>query len=386
MTNTSRKGSLSMKRIFALLLAVCMIALWGCSPDTTEETVPTQPSTAPTVPSTAPTQPTVTEPTVTQPTEYTGKYNPLTGEKIEGDGLLRPFAVVLNNTKSDLPQYGVSNADIVYETLIEGETRMLGIFYDVLATSGKFLGTVRSARYYFIQVAQAYDAVYVHNGGSRDPEIGGYNYFEKTGWPHMDAITSPGGSKYYENPNGGTNLTGKVVIRPQKILDFAKALGIKTTREESLDVGLRFDDDSVTIGKSGVKAKVWFNMSGKPSEKWTKSTTLTYNEADKLYYASQYGSDYVDGNDNTQVSFRNVLVLRTAISQKAGTNPNQADWLLYVNTTGTGTGYAGEINWSRESVTDPFQYTLASNGEPITFGVGKTYVAFVPNKATVEIS
>ena len=176
------------------------------------------------------------------------------------------------------------------------------------------------------------------------------------------------------------------------MLDFAEKLGIKTTREEPLDVGLRFDDDSVTIGKSGVKAKVWFNMSGKPSEKWTKSTTLTYNEADKLYYASQYGSDYVDGNDNTQVSFRNVLVLRTAISQKAGTNPNQADWLLYVNTTGTGTGYflcngqMLEINWSRESVTDPFQYTLASNGEPITFGVGKTYVAFVPNKATVEIS
>lgn len=391
MTNTSRKGSLSMKRIFALLLAICMVTLCGCSSDTPEETLPeTQPSTASTTPSTVPTQP--TQPTETQPTEYTGKYNPLTGEKIEGDGLLRPFAVVLNNTKSDLPQYGVSDADILYETLIEGETRMLGIYYDVLANSGKFLGTIRSARYYFIQIAQAYDAVYVHNGGSRDPEIGGYNYFEKTGWPHMDTITSPGGSKYYENPNGGTNLTGKVVIRPQKALDFAKVLGIKTTREEQLDTGMKFDDEAVTIGKSGVNAKVWFNMSGKPSEKWTKSTTLTYNEADKLYYASQYGSNYVDGNDNTQVSFRNVLVLRTAISQKAGTNPNQADWLLYVNTTGSGTGYflcngqMLEINWSREKVTDPFQYTLASNGEPITFGVGKTYVAVVPNKATVEIS
>ena len=205
MTNTSRKGSLSMKRIFALVLAVCMIALCGCSPDTTEETVPTQPSTAPTVPSTVPTQPTVTEPTVTQPTEYTGKYNPLTGEKIEGDGLLRPFAVVLNNTKSDLPQYGVSKADILYETLIEGETRMLGIYYDVLADSGKFLGTVRSARYYFIQIAQSYDAIYVHNGGSHDSEIGGYDYFKKTGWPHMDTITSPGGANYYENPNALTS-------------------------------------------------------------------------------------------------------------------------------------------------------------------------------------
>lgn len=390
MTNTSRKGSLLMKRIFALLLAICMVALCGCSPDTPEDTTPTQPSTAPT-PSTSPTQ-SPTQPSVTKPTEYTGKYNPLTGEKIDDDGLRRPFAVVLNNTKSDLPQYGVADADILYETLIEGETRMLGIYYNPVATGAKTLGTIRSARYYFIQIAQSYDAVYVHNGGSHDSEIGGYDYFNKTGWPHMDTITSPGGKNYFYNPNGGTSLTGKVVIRPQGMVDFAKQLGIHTTREEPLDVGMRFDDDSVTIGKSGVKAKVWFNMSGKPSEKWTKSTSFTYNEEDRLYYASQYGSDYVDGNDGRTVSFRNVLVLRTAISQKAGTNPNQADWLLYVNTTGSGTGYflcngqMLEINWSRDSVTDPFQYTLASTGEPITFGVGKTYVAIVPNKATVEIS
>lgn len=382
-----------MKRIFALLLAICLVALCGCSPDTPEETQPeTQPTTAPTQPSTVPTQPTETQPPVTEPTEYTGNYNPLTGEKIEGDGLLRPIAVVMNNTKSDLPQYGVSDVDILYEALIEGETRMLGIFYDVLATSGKFLGTVRSARYYFIQVAQAYDAVYVHNGGSNDSEIGGYDYFRKTGWPHMDTITSPGGNQYFENPNGGTNLTGKVVIRPQKILDFAKVLGIKTTREEPLNTGMKFDDDAVTIGKSGVNAKVWFNMSGTPSAQWTKSTSFAYHEEDRLYYASQYGSDYVDGNDGSVAAFRNVLVLRTAISQKTDTNTNPADRLLYVNTTGSGTGYflcngqMLEINWSREKVTDPFQYTLASNGEPITFGVGKTYIAIVPNKATVEIS
>ena len=58
MTNTSRKGSLSMKRIFALLLAICLVALCGCSPDTPEETQPeTQPTAAPTQPSTVPTQP-----------------------------------------------------------------------------------------------------------------------------------------------------------------------------------------------------------------------------------------------------------------------------------------------------------------------------------------
>ena len=369
-----------MKRIFALFLVICLIALCGCRSEKPQETIPETQATT-----TAPTE--QTKPTEAKPTVgYTGRFNPLTGENIESEENLRPFAVVLNNTKKELPQYGVADADIVYETLIEGETRMLGIYYDPVATGAETLGTVRSARYYFIQLAQSYDAIYVHNGGSRDPEIGGYNYFEKTGWPHLDAITTGGSRNHFYPADGGTDMTGRVVIRPESAVKFAKDVGIPTTREEKLDSGMRFDDNSVTVGKSGVNAKVWFNMSGKPSEKWHKSTTLTYNEKDKLYYASQYGNDYTDGNDGRQVSFRNVLVLRTAIKQKSGSQ------LLYVNTTGSGTGYflcngqMLEINWSRENVTDPFQYTLASNGEPITFGVGKTYIAIVPEKATVEIS
>lgn len=379
-----------MKRIFALILALYLVLLCGCSPEAPDESIPeTTPTTDPTTSNTTSTQPSETQAPSTGSTELTGTYNPLTGEKMESAANLRPFAVVLNNTKKDLPQYGAGAADILYEALIEGETRMLGIFYDPVASGAETLGMIRSARYYFIQIAQSYDAIYVHNGGSRDPEIGGYNYFEKTGWNHMDAITTGGGKDYFYSPTN--NMSGPVHIRPQGMVALAEKLKFETTRKEPLDLGLKFDDDTVIIGKPANTVKAWFNFSGTPSEKWTKSTTLTYNAEDKLYYASQYGSDYVDGNTGETVSFRNVLVLRTAISQKAGTAANTADLLLYVKTTGSGTGYfvcngqAVEINWSRESVTDPFQYTLASNGEPVTFGVGKTYVAIVPEKATVEI-
>lgn len=375
-----------MKRVFAFLLAVCLVVLCGCSSESGQDTIAstqpsqTQPQPTQTQPQT--TQPTQTQPSATDPTADTGFYNPLTGEPIQEPALLRPYAVVLNNTKKDLPQYGVGEADILYETLIEGETRMLGIYYDPVGTGAETLGTIRSARYYFIQLAQSYDAIYVHNGGSSDPEIGGYDYFKKTGWDHMDAITSKGSTKYFYSPQ--QDMTGHVLIRPDGIVSLAKELGFKTSREEPLNYGLKFDDDTVIIGDSAQKVKVWFNFSGTPSAKWHKSTTLTYNSEDKLYYASQYDSDYVDGNTGKTISFRNVLVLRTAISQKSGSE------LMYVDTVGSGTGYfvcngqKVEINWSRENVTDPFVYTLASNGEPVTFGVGKTYVAIVPNKATVE--
>lgn len=375
-----------MKRVFALCLAACLLVLCGCAPQETPETTPSQTQPSQTQPSQ--TKPSESQTPTTGATEPTGPLlyrNPLTGEPMAEETTARPFAVVLNNTKADLPQYGVGVADVVYETLIEGETRCLGIFYNLTPERAATLGTVRSARYYFIQIAQGYDAIYVHNGCSSDPEIGAKQYFEKTGWPRLDTISSPGGQTHFYNPDGGSDLTGRVVIRPESVLALAKKLKLKTERETPLDMGWQFDDDKVIIGDDANNVKVWFNISGKPSAQWHKSTSFAYNSEDKLYYASQYGSPYVDGNNGEQISFRNLLVLRTRIENKKNSQ------LMYVDTVGSGTGYficngqAVEINWSRASVTDPFVYTLAANGQPVTFGVGRTYVAFVPQKAQVEI-
>jgi hypothetical protein len=60
-----------------------------------------------------------------------------------------------------------------------------------------------------------------------------------------------------------------------------------------------------------------------------------------------------------------------------------------IDLEGKGTGYYAcngqviPIKWSRESVYDPFTYTL-KDGTPLTFGVGKTYIAIIPTNATVE--
>lgn len=43
----------------------------------------------------------------------------------------------------------------------------------------------------------------------------------------------------------------------------------------------------------------------------------------------------------------------------------------------------GAHHLSRSSVTSPFTYTL-ENGTPITFGVGRTYIAIVPTGAAVN--
>ncbi len=382
-----------MKRVLSLFLALCLAFLWGCTQDPAEVT--TQPTSEPTETATEPTAAPDTEPATeatvepaTEPTEPEPVfYNPLTGEPMDEVVYARPFAVSLNNSKAAQPQHGIGAADVVYETLIEGETRCLGIYYNLSEETARTIGTIRSARYYFVQIAQSYDAIFVHNGSSSDEEIGAKQYFQQTGWEHMDGISTPGADKYYyrDRADEGYRYEHTLFIKPQGILDLAAERKFRLESEQPLDYGLTFDDNTVIVGKTADQITAWFNFSGKPNAKWHKSTTLTYDPAEKVYYASQYGGDYYDGNDDVTISFRNVLVLRTSIREK------EYPELVYVDVVGSGTGYYAcngqvvEINWSRESVTDPFTYTLASNGKPVTFGVGKTYVAIVPNKATVEI-
>ena len=82
--------------------------------------------------------------------------NPLTGEgvaqDISGD---RPVAIMLNNLKKALPQLGVSQADIIYEMPAEGGiTRMMAVFQSLDGVGD--LGSVRSARDYYVSLATAW--------------------------------------------------------------------------------------------------------------------------------------------------------------------------------------------------------------------------------------
>ncbi|MFA4872942.1 MAG: DUF3048 domain-containing protein [Patescibacteria group bacterium] len=91
--------------------------------------------------------------------------HPLTGLPYPATTPIRkPFAVVIDNTPEARPQYGLSAADIVYETLTEGGvTRLLALFSSQQPLR---IGPIRSARPYFIRQAQDWDAVFAHSGGS----------------------------------------------------------------------------------------------------------------------------------------------------------------------------------------------------------------------------
>lgn len=91
----------------------------------------------------------------------------ISGQEIsEEQSKQRPLAVVVENHPDSRPQSGLSKADIVYETLAEGGiTRFLAVFQ---SNNINQIGSVRSAREYFAEIANEWGALFAHVGGSNE--------------------------------------------------------------------------------------------------------------------------------------------------------------------------------------------------------------------------
>lgn len=95
-------------------------------------------------------------------------YRLLDGVEVPRDkAALRPYAVLIENHVDSRPAAGLEYASIVYETIVEGDiTRYLAIF-DPSANIKK-IGPVRSARPFFITIAQQWNSILFHAGGSEE--------------------------------------------------------------------------------------------------------------------------------------------------------------------------------------------------------------------------
>ncbi|MCF7906426.1 DUF3048 domain-containing protein [Patescibacteria group bacterium] len=81
------------------------------------------------------------------------------------DNDLRPYAVMVENSSDARPVSGINEASIVYEALAEAKITRFLFIYDG-STNVPKIGPIRSARPYFVKIAEEYSPLYVHFGGS----------------------------------------------------------------------------------------------------------------------------------------------------------------------------------------------------------------------------
>ena len=352
-----------MKKLLPVILALLML-LTACGKDKVQEVSAVPPAVS--APEATPT-PTPTPEKIS---------NPLTGETIDEDiSMNRPYAVMLNNIKVALPQCGVSKADIIYEILAEGNiTRFEAIFSDLDGVGN--IGSMRSSRPYYIEVALSYDAIYVHAGGSEQA----YSDISSKGVNNIDGVRGAySGEVFYRDPTRqkyGTEHS--LFTTSDKVLEYTGKLGYESQHDGSFDYGLSFTE-SVDMGSAATPAST-VNV----SFEGIKDTSFTYHSDTGYYTGFQYGTDFVDGTTNETVKFKNLLVLYadTKILDDYGRRAVDLD--------GTGTGHficngkTIPIKWSHGGTGSTFTYEL-EDGTPLELGVGKTYIAIVPTKSVITM-
>ncbi len=303
--------------------------------------------------------------------------NPLTGEGTETDlSAARPVAVMVNNLKKALPQQGVSQADLIYEAVAEGGiTRMLAVYQSVEGVGE--IGSVRSARDYFVSLAFGHDAIFLHAGGS--PMA--YDAIQDWGVTALDCVNGPyEGTLFWRDPDRRKSMgyEHSVLTAGEKIgalLPTYKRVSLE--HRAGYDCGLTFmGPDETAAGTKAERVEVTFSS--------YKTGVFTYDPVLKQYLVEEYGAPYIDGNTGEQVAVKNVLVLYTDISAIKGDDKGRQS----VRVTGTGSGcffcdgVRQEIAWAKKSSDSPMTYT-AADGSPLKLGVGRSYINIVGGPSAV---
>lgn len=366
-----------MKRIFCLLCAFVLLFLTACQPAASEPTDTPEVTPSPTHTAAAAPEPTPTPEATPEPTPEPEFEHPLTGVRMYDDiSGKKPVAIMLNNLRDALPQQGNSQADIIYEVLAEGGiTRMLAVYQDPSALG--LIGSVRSARQYYWEIAQGHDAVFIHAGGS--PEF----YDSKSA---LNAFTVDGVNGYYSGADTGMfwrdreRIAGHYYAYEHSLLTSGEAIAkmLAAQNLENHTDGYTYemsfaDDGTPEGGQSAVTVTVPFSN--------YKLGVFRYDKETGLYLVEEYDGPYIDGNDGSQVAITNLIVLQTSCTVVD-------DYGRIVVDLSFGSGYfacGGQIvpiTWEKGARGNQFHY-YDKDGDPLTLGRGKSYVCIIPTNRTV---
>jgi glutamate-1-semialdehyde aminotransferase len=280
---------------------------------------------------------------------------------------------MVNNIREAQPLYGISKADIIYETQAEGGiTRLLACFEDI--TTVTVIGSIRSARDYYIDLAQGLNAIFVHCGASPQAT----SAIKNRGLNTIDGLSGTYANTFYRD--SGRKAAG-YATEHQLFTDVERLTAaedkLNAVYDAKFDNSLKFSDEPLKGVKTEAAAKITVKHSG------YKSTLFEYDSASSAYLVSQFGKAMNDADTDEQLTVSNVLVLKTSITNVPGDTSGRV--AVKLTGSGDGTFYCQgkslPVKWSKKDSASPFVYTQA-DGTPLVLLRGKTYINIVANDVT----
>ena len=350
------------KAIAMILLGVMSLSLLtGCGK---KEETPAVSDTAQETSISAPEEVPVSEPEIPAVPEGMAR-SYLTGEWIdETIANQRPLAVMLGNTKIATPQYGITDADVIYEAAVEGrETRLMAIFQDY-ANLEKVM-SIRSCRHYYVHWALEFDAIYAHYGQAKYAvEILSQDYVN-----NLSGLDG-GVEKVMYKRDSNRKAPHNAYTTGEGIVAGIAYKGYETQHAADYSGHYKFvEDDNQQLFLQGGSPAAVVEPGYLVNKPW-----FVFDSETGLYKRFQNGAAQTDGNNGKQVEVKNIIIQICEWNRMSS-----EDEYLNMETMKGGSGYyitngtAIPVTWKKDSLQSPTRY-YKEDGSEIQLNQGKTWV------------
>ena len=318
--------------------------------------------------------------------------NPFTGliEMDAENAGKRGIGITINNCKVANPQRGTSEASVIFEYETEGgQTRLLCMYPDV--SKVPLVGAVRSGRVgsadmcagtgaIFVCWGADYTAVPSHVKNNNITWLDTNNYIYDSLRGH-DAEEVPEkcycwrDREWMNEPGHRTGIEHCGVTRGDFILRAFDKLGIDLNGEMPRMFNfVESGTANMKDAKSCSEINVYMSSTN-------DDALFVYNEAEKVYYKSQYNGDpQMDCNVDKQISFTNVFALYCPINLRPGESGGERHKDIHMEEGGKGYyvsyGKLEEITWTKPTPNDPIK-CFDKDGKEIEVNAGKSYICIV---------
>ncbi len=279
----------------------------------------------------------------------------------------RPIAIMINNLSvAQKVQTGLGQADIVYETEVEGGiTRLMAVFQDVSSVGQ--LGTIRSARYDYIDLAMGHNAVYCYHGADK---VYAEAHLSDTARILVDTNNC---GKRIKN---GLSKEHTLYTYGDKLWDYVNQK-VKKFDYPDQKPWQEFSTDEISYSNPANSVTVKFSGAAK--------STFKYDAETKKYIRFANGTERKDFVSGESLYFKNVFVLLTSITDRE-------DGLHKAIKLSSGDGYYisngtyTPIKWKKGASDDPLVMTNV-DGSTLHVNAGNSFVCIASksySKPTIE--
>lgn len=302
---------------------------------------------------------------------------------IDEDSNSRPIAVMIDNNIGNNSHYGLQQAYLTYEIIVEGGlTRLMALFKDKNVSQ---IGPVRSSRHYFLDYALESDAIYAHFGWSPYAQ----NDIKKLAVNNINGM-------YDSAPFWRVTwlyAPHNVLTSTEKLYDYAK---IKNYPLESDSWQLlNYSADEINLEK--------LNRANRKKESsdenilnptvanniqiiysYSQNRSYIYDNNQKVYLRYMNNNPHVDAESKENLAYKNIII--EIVNNKTIDSDGRQE--LYTVGSGTGyyitNGYSLPIIWEKQERKAKTTYKYENN-DIIKINDGNTIIEVISSQDNIDI-